>query len=62
MSNAHLQELVEHNALLIQRQSSLMLLLGNTTEGAFRRIMTPGTGSINFEMILGYEGKIVWPA
>ena len=46
MSNAHLQELVEHNALLIQRQSSLMQLLGNTSDGAFRIIMTPGTASL----------------
>ena len=43
-TNAHLQELVEHNALLRQRQASLMEMLHNTTDGSFRLIMTPGMG------------------
>ena len=46
MTNAHLQELFEHNALLRQRESSLLKLLNNTTDGSFRLIMTPGTDSI----------------
>ena len=46
MTNAHLQELFEHNALLRQRESSLMKLLSNTTDGSFRLIMTPGKDSI----------------
>ena len=44
--NAHLQELVEHNVLLRQRESSLMQMLQNTTDGSFRLIMSPGTVSI----------------
>ena len=53
MSNANLhQQLVEHNALLRQRESSLMQLRGNTTDGAFRLIMTPGTASLKLEIIL----------
>ena len=46
MASAHLQELVDHNALLRQRESSLMKLLSNTTDGSFRLIMTPGKDSI----------------
>ena len=46
ITNAHLQELVDHNALLRQRESSLMKLLSNTTDGSFRLIMTPGKDSI----------------
>ena len=46
------QDLVEHNALQSQRRALLMQLLGNTTDGAFQRILTPGTGSIKFEIIL----------
>lgn len=42
-TNAQLQEMVEHNALLRQRESSLMQMLHNTTDGSFRLIMTPGT-------------------
>ena len=50
-TNAHFQELVGHNALLIQRQSSLMELLSNTTDGSYRLIMTPGADSILFRIV-----------
>lgn len=46
------QELVEHNALQSQRRASLMKMMGNTTDGAFQRILTPGTALIKFEIIL----------
>ena len=46
------QDLVEHNALQSQRRALLMQLLGNTTDGAFQRIFTPGTALIKFEIIL----------
>ena len=46
--NPHLQELFDHNTLLRQRESSLMQMLDNTTDGSFRLIMTPGTDSTIF--------------
>ena len=51
MPNPDLQLLFEFNRLQSQRESALMLMLQNTTDGYFRRIMTPGMGSINFEII-----------
>ena len=50
MPNPDLELLLEYNGLQSQRESALMLMLHNT-DGYFRRIMTPGMGSINFEII-----------
>ena len=51
MPNPDLQLLFEYNGLQSQRETALMLMLQNTTDGYFRRIMTPGMDSINFEII-----------
>ena len=55
------QELVEHNALQSQRRASLMKMMGNTTDGAFQRIFTPGTALIKFEIILDVYINYITP-